>query len=153
MKICMNSHIYCNLIPRHLYHPSLSLLSIFLGYFVGVKRPNTTMNFTNPLYHTAGTIKDTSLHFYFSKAVLRAGRGAVWLLRFLKNRASSTIVFSNGRWFKVSPGWSKNCWKAKWLLKRFIKIKKSSRNGYVSAQKHWATRRQHLFFISKLWFP
>lgn len=61
MKIGTNSHIYCNLIAKHLCPPSFSLLSIFLEYFVGVKRPNTTANFTHPVYHTAGTITDTSL--------------------------------------------------------------------------------------------
>lgn len=34
-----------------------------------------------------------------------------------------------------------------------IKRKESSRNGHVSAPKHTATRTQHVFFISKLWFP
>lgn len=72
----MNSHIYCNLIPRYLCHPSLPLLSIFLEYFVGVKRPNTTMNFTHPLYHTAGTIKDTSLTLLLFKSSFKSWEGS-----------------------------------------------------------------------------
>lgn len=110
----MGTHTYLNLIPRHLYHTSLPCFQFFRVLHGTQKNRHQYKFYPSTLSGTIGSITDTT------------------------DTVGSITGYST--W---NPGWSKNCWKANWLAKCFIKVKKKNQVRIARCQPKNVQQLEH----------